>query len=185
MAKVYRVCLGIITALALCKYSLAEWNVTEKPANHTVSDCHHHGDRENCTVDTEDTDEWGGHFSKCPKELTHYCIHGDCRYVTDQKTPSCRCMYGYHGTRCEYVDLGWLIEERRYIIIVATIAGLVLLTLLIVFICFCSHRRCRLCWRRRRRREEPINGTEKHSMMDTGAAHTTLDATEAPQTNTV
>ncbi len=36
------------------------------------------------------TDQWGGHFSKCPEELTHYCVHGECRYIQEQKAPSCR-----------------------------------------------------------------------------------------------
>lgn len=36
-------------ALALCKYSLAEWNVTEELANRTVSHCHYHGNANNCT----------------------------------------------------------------------------------------------------------------------------------------
>uniref|UniRef100_UPI0037E96F38 probetacellulin isoform X2 n=1 Tax=Semicossyphus pulcher TaxID=241346 RepID=UPI0037E96F38 len=180
MAKVYRLYVGLITALALCKYSEAEWNVTEETANRTVSDCHHRG---NCTADPEDTGQWNGHFSKCPEELTHYCVHGDCRYVKEQKTASCRCLHGYTGSRCEYVNLDVQIGEKRKIIIICVITLLVILVLLIVFICFCS--RCRLCWRRRRRREEPRNGTEKLSMMDTGAAHTTLDSTEPPQTDGV
>ncbi|XP_078127847.1 probetacellulin isoform X1 [Sander vitreus] len=187
MAKVYRLYLGIVTALALCKYSLAEWNTTKETANRTVSDCHHHGNRDNCTADTIDTGQWTGHFSKCPEELTNYCIHGECRYVEEQNAPSCRCQRGYIGGRCEYLDLDWRIGEKRQIIIACVIAGLVFLILVIVFICICSHRRCRLCWRRGRRREEPRNRTEKLSMMDTSTTHTTLmvDSTEPPHTNTV
>uniref|UniRef100_A0A3Q3FY96 Betacellulin, epidermal growth factor family member n=1 Tax=Labrus bergylta TaxID=56723 RepID=A0A3Q3FY96_9LABR len=174
----------LAAALALCKCSLAEWNVTVESANSTVSDCHHHGDRDNCTANTDE--HFHGHFSKCPEELTFYCVHGDCRYIKEQKTPSCRCTYGYVGSRCEYVDLDWRIGEKRQIIIVAIIAALILLILLIVFICFCSHRRPRCkCWRRRRRREEPRNGKEKVSMMGSSAAHTTLDSTEPPQTDAV
>lgn len=185
MAKVCRVFVVILTALVLCKCSQAEWNVTEESANSTVSDCHRHGDRDNCTANAEETDPLNGHFSKCPEELSHYCVHGVCRYVTDQKTPSCRCSHGYIGSRCEYVDLDLLIGGRRYIIIGGIIGGLVLLSLLIVFICFCSHRRCRLCWRRRRRRrEEPINGTEKVGMMDTDG-HKSLDSTDPTRTNAV
>lgn len=48
-------------------------------------------------------------------------------------------------------------------------------------------RRYRLCRRRGRRRkdeEEPRNGTEKLSMMATGATHTT-DAAEQPHTDAV
>ncbi|XP_037609291.1 probetacellulin isoform X2 [Sebastes umbrosus] len=186
MAKVYRLYVGIVTALALCKYSLAEWNATDESTNRTVSLCHRHGNRDNCT-DPRDTGEWTGHFSKCPEELRHYCIHGECRYIKEQKAPSCRCQRGYHGSRCAYLDLDWRIAEKREIIIVCVIVGLVLLIIVIVFICICSRRSCRLCWRRRRRREEPRNGTEKLSMMDTSATHTTLmaDSTEPPHTNTV
>ncbi|XP_051268942.1 probetacellulin isoform X1 [Dicentrarchus labrax] len=187
MAMVYRLYVGIVTALALCKYSLAEWNTTDESANRTVSHCHHHGNGDNCTADTIDTGQWNGHFSKCPEELTYYCIHGDCRYIKEQKAPSCRCHHGYIGSRCEYLDMDLRIGEKRQIIIACVIAGLVFLMLLIVFICFCSHRRFRLCWRRRRRREEPRNGTEKLNMMDTSTTHTPLteDSTEPPHTNAV
>ncbi|XP_069026087.1 probetacellulin isoform X1 [Embiotoca jacksoni] len=186
MATVYRLCLGIVTALALCKCCPAEWNATDESANRTVPYCRRHGNRENCT-DTIDTGQWNGHFSKCPEELRHYCVHGECRYIKEQKTPSCRCMSGYIGTRCEYVDLDWRIGEKRQIIIACIIAGLVFLILLIVFICVCSHCRCRLCRRRGRRREEARNGTEKLSMMDTRAppAVLTSDSTELSCTNSV
>ncbi|XP_056146864.1 probetacellulin isoform X3 [Lampris incognitus] len=185
----YRVYVGIVTALALCKYSLAEWNATEDSANRTVSSCHHHGNQNNCTdsEDFKETGEWNGHFTKCPKDLKHYCIHGACRYIKEQKIPSCRCDRGFIGSRCEYVDLGWQIGEQRQIIIVCVITGLVFLILLIVFICICSHRRYRLCRRRGRRREEPRNGTEKLNMIDTSGAHRALtpDSTETPHTNAV
>lgn len=151
-------------------------------------------------TDPIDTGQWTGHFSECPEELTHYCIHGDCRYIREQEAPSCRweippeghgdwekcrweedkkekfkarrnrtderggsvvllsvtwnklkyhpppplpsssarCQRGYIGSRCEYLDLDWRIGEKRQIVIVCIIAGLVLLVLLIVFMCFCS-----------------------------------------------
>ncbi|KAM4635745.1 probetacellulin [Polymixia lowei] len=187
MAKTYRLYIGIVTALALCKYSMAEWNATEDSANRTVSSCHHHGNRNNCTVDSKDTGQWSGHFSKCPKELKHYCIHGVCRYIKEQKVPSCRCEKGYTGSRCEYLDLAWQIGDQRQIIIACVITGLVFLILLIVFICICSHRRYRLCRRRGRQREEPRNGTEKLNMMDTSGTHGTLmpDSTEPLHSNSV
>ncbi|KAF3701919.1 Probetacellulin Betacellulin [Channa argus] len=179
MAKVRRLYVGILTALALCKYCLAEWNTTSTSANPTVSHCHHHGNRDNCT------ELWNSHFSECPGELQNYCIHGDCRYIEEQKAPSCWCHSGFFGSRCEYVNLDWRIGEKRQIIIACIIAGLVILILVIVFICICSQRRYRPCWRRGRRREEPI--TEKLSMMATSAVHTTLapDSTEPPNTHAV
>ncbi|CAG5867762.1 unnamed protein product [Menidia menidia] len=179
MANVLRLYTGILTALALCKYCRAEWNSTES-ANRTVSLCRLHGNHNNCT----ETGQWHGHFSTCPKELSYYCVHGECRYIKEQKAPSCRCQSGYIGSRCEYVDLDWQIGERRQIIIGCVIAGLVLLMVLIVFICMCPHRRCKLIWRRGRRREKPGNGTEKLSMMDTGTS-VSAETTETTNTNSV
>ncbi|AWP15427.1 putative protransforming growth factor alpha-like [Scophthalmus maximus] len=88
--------------------------------------------------DTTDTGPWNGHFSECPEELAHYCVHGECRYVKEQKAPSCRCQHGYIGSRCEYVDLDWRRGEKRQIIIACVIAVLVILILLIIFIGICS-----------------------------------------------
>ncbi|XP_061732567.1 probetacellulin isoform X1 [Nerophis ophidion] len=170
MAKVYRLYAGIITALALCEYSTANWNITES-VNKTETPCHRHGNGDNCTAPTLDTGEWNDHFSKCPEELHHYCIHGACRYIKDQKTPSCRCQSGYVGSRCEYIDLDWQIGERRQIIIISVIAALVLLIFLILFFFICSHRRSRLCRKKGRQTEESRNGTEKLHMMDT-SGHT-------------
>lgn len=52
--------------------------------------------------------------------------------------PCSRCERGYTGARCEYLHLGWWKGEKRYIIIVCIIAGLVLVILLLLFICICS-----------------------------------------------
>uniref|UniRef100_A0A3Q3IH02 EGF-like domain-containing protein n=1 Tax=Monopterus albus TaxID=43700 RepID=A0A3Q3IH02_MONAL len=176
-------------ALALYKYCLAEWNATDESANPTVSYCHRHGNRDNCT-DLIDTRQENSHFSKCPEKQETYCVHGECRYIIEHEAPSCRCEPGYIGSRCEYVDLDPQIAENRQIIIAGVIAGLLILTLLIVFICIFLHRRSRLCRRRGRRREEPRNGTEKHSMSETrthSETHTPLtsDSTEPPHTDAV
>uniref|UniRef100_A0A3P9LQS7 Betacellulin, epidermal growth factor family member n=1 Tax=Oryzias latipes TaxID=8090 RepID=A0A3P9LQS7_ORYLA len=183
MAEVYKLYMGIITALALCKYSLAEWNSTDEPTNQTMTHCHFHGDQDNCTG-KEDTEEWNGHFSRCPEELTFYCVHGDCRYVEEQKTPSCRCQRGYTGSRCEYVDLGLHKGERRHLIIGCIVALLALLVVLILGICICSNRRFKLWWRRRRRTEEPKKETEKLKMIKASAANAT-DSIETTNINSV
>lgn len=49
-----------------------------------------------------------------------------------------RCQHGYIGARCEYLDIDLLKQEKREIIIIGIIAGLVCLILLIIFICICS-----------------------------------------------
>ncbi|CAF97177.1 unnamed protein product [Tetraodon nigroviridis] len=185
MAKIYLIYIGLVTALALCKHSLAGRNVTEGLANRTVSHCHHHSNGDNCTGNSGDLDPWHGHFSPCPEELTGYCVHGDCRYLQDHKAPSCRCEHGFIGSRCEYLVLDWWRGEKQQIIIICIIAGLVLLILLILFICVCSNRRLR--WRRRRRREALTDGTEKLSMMDKAGTRSAVssDPTEPQHVNAV
>lgn len=181
MATAYRLCVGILTALVLCQSScLAQVNTTEPTAT-TVTHCHRHGNTDNCT-DSADSG-WSGHFSQCPDHLKHYCIHGECRYILDQNKPSCRCDFGYEGHRCEYLRLGPQIAMKEGIIIGCAVAGLVLLILLLVFICVCSRRRWRMCWRRGRQREEPRNGAEKFGMME-AETHTALKALDPRETHT-
>lgn len=169
----------LLTALALWKLCLAEWNATDASLNQTASTCHLHGKKDNCTE--KDTEQWSGHFSKCPLDLLHYCVHGECRYIKEQRTPSCKCQSHYHGARCEYVNLDGLKEERQQIIIGCSVAGLLFLMILVISFCICSHRRCRSCWWRRGPTEEPKNGTEKHGMLNTS----TPGSTELTDTNSV
>ncbi|CDQ84221.1 unnamed protein product [Oncorhynchus mykiss] len=178
----------LVIALALCKYSLAEWNTTEQLVNNTVS-LHHQGNTNNFkdSIETATQARKSGHFTKCPKELRQYCIHGSCRFVKEQNTPSCRCERGYIGSRCEYVDLASRLGDKRQIIVVCVIAVLVFLILLISFICICVHRH-KLC-RRKRRKEETKNGTEKLNMimmMNTNGMHVASShSVETSDTNAV
>ncbi|XP_064798436.1 probetacellulin [Oncorhynchus masou masou] len=188
MAKACKLYVGIVTALTLCKCSLAEWNATEEPANKNVSR-YHQGNTNNFTdsIETATQAKWSGHFTKCPKEFRNYCIHGSCRFVKEQNTPSCRCEKGYIGSRCEYVDLAWRIGDQRQIIIACVIAALVFLILLIIFICICAHRH-KLCRRKRRRKEETRNGTEKLNMimMNTNGTHeASSDSVETSNINAI
>lgn len=159
MARVFTFYVGVMAGLVF--FSEAMWNTTERPSVNTTK-CYPHGNGDNCT-DT-DTGQWHGHFSKCPEELTYYCIHGECRYIREMEEPSCRCDPGFVGSRCEFLDLGLLKEERKKIIVISVSVGLVILILFVVFICFFSHRRGRLCKQKQRRRDEPRNGTEKLNM---------------------
>ncbi|XP_032426854.1 probetacellulin isoform X2 [Xiphophorus hellerii] len=143
--------------LALWKRCLAEWNATDGSSNQTTSVCRH-----NCTE--KDTEQSNGHYSECPKELLYYCIHGECRYIKEQKAPSCRCHNNYNGARCEYVTLDWQIGGRGQIIIGCAIAVLLLLMILVISICVCSHCRRRM-WGQNRRQTERRNGTEKRGML--------------------
>ncbi|XP_043999995.1 probetacellulin isoform X2 [Gambusia affinis] len=174
MAKLHRLYVVLLTALALWKRCLAEWNATDGSSNQTTSVC-----QDNCTE--KDTEQSNGHFSECPEELLYYCIHGECRYIKEQKAPSCRCHNNYNGARCEYVTLDWQIGGRGQIIIGCSIAVLLLLMILVISICVCSHRRCRMWGRSRRQMEELGNGTEKRGMLDSR----TPESTELTSINSV
>ncbi|XP_066501319.1 probetacellulin isoform X1 [Hoplias malabaricus] len=182
MDKAHKLILGIITAFALCKYSQAEWNATKDTANKTVS-CRPHDNSSNCT-DAKDDHRWSGHFSKCPEEYTHYCIHGTCHFLQEQNSAACRCESGYIGARCEYLDLGWLVGDRKEIVIAGVVAGLVLLLLLIVFTCICVTRL--KIGRKKRRKKEEKDEMERLRVLPTLNANEVLSApADTSDTNTV
>lgn len=41
----------------------------------------------------------------CLRKYKDYCIHGECRYLQEFRTPSCKCLPGYHGHRCHGLTL--------------------------------------------------------------------------------
>ncbi|KAK7830905.1 hypothetical protein U0070_018449 [Myodes glareolus] len=77
------------------------------------------------------------HFSRCPKQYRHYCIHGRCRFVVDEQTPSCMCEKGYFGARCERVDLFYLQQDRGQILVICLIAVMVVFIILVIGVCTC------------------------------------------------
>uniref|UniRef100_A0A3B1IYL0 Betacellulin, epidermal growth factor family member n=1 Tax=Astyanax mexicanus TaxID=7994 RepID=A0A3B1IYL0_ASTMX len=183
MDRIHRLMLWIITAFALCKYSRAEWNATKDTVNKTVS-CRTHDNSSNCT-DAKDDHRWSGHFSKCPQEYAHYCVHGSCHFVQEQNTPACRCESGYIGSRCEYLDLGWLVGDQKQIVIAGIIAGLVFLLLIIVFTCICVHTRLKLCRKRRRKKEKREEVERLHSLHTLNSNEASSPPTETCDTNAV
>ncbi|CAL1567658.1 unnamed protein product [Knipowitschia caucasica] len=145
MAKVYTLYVGVLAGLVL--YSEAGWNTTQEPSAN-VTECHHQSNGGNCT------DQWTGHFLSCPEQLTYYCIHGECRYIKEMDLASCRCHYGFYGSRCEFLDFdAHKMGKREIIIVVCAVVGLVLLIVLVVFICLFT-------FRKGRRREERRNGNK-------------------------
>uniref|UniRef100_A0A8B9H2W8 Uncharacterized protein n=1 Tax=Astyanax mexicanus TaxID=7994 RepID=A0A8B9H2W8_ASTMX len=53
----------------------------------------------------EDDHRWSGHFSKCPQEYAHYCVHGSCHFVQEQNTPACRLRGAFW--ELEFVKVDW------------------------------------------------------------------------------
>ncbi|XP_062813827.1 epigen [Anolis carolinensis] len=41
----------------------------------------------------------------CLEEHNNYCINGNCIFHTELKMPTCRCITGYSGERCENLML--------------------------------------------------------------------------------
>ncbi|XP_074865969.1 proheparin-binding EGF-like growth factor [Carettochelys insculpta] len=41
----------------------------------------------------------------CLRKYKDFCIHGECKYIRREKTPSCICQPGYHGERCHGLTL--------------------------------------------------------------------------------
>ncbi|XP_067831483.1 probetacellulin-like isoform X2 [Heptranchias perlo] len=107
------------------------------------------------------------HFTKCPKEFRDYCIEGQCRFLVSEQQPACVCNSGYTGSRCELVDMFYLIGARDQFIIIGLIVTMVVLIILTVIICICVHRFHRKHKERRKRGEEvealsakPLEGKE-------------------------
>ncbi|KAM9451263.1 probetacellulin isoform 2-T3 [Clarias gariepinus] len=176
MDKTHKLLLGIFT-VALCKYSLAEWNTTRDTANKTVS-CGPHDNSSNCT-DVKDDHQWSGHFSECPDKYINYCVHGSCRFVQEQNTPTCRCETGYIGARCEYYDMGWLVGEQREIVIISIVSGLVIFLLIIVFICVCTQR----LYGKKRGKQKKRDERERLNTLNTSDASPAVG--DVSDTNTV
>ncbi|XP_030047996.1 probetacellulin [Microcaecilia unicolor] len=97
------------------------------------------------------------HFSRCPEEYTYYCVKGRCRYVASHNTPSCVCVEGYTGSRCERLDLFYLRSDRGHVVMISLITAILVLTMLTVITCVCYHR-CRQ--KQKPRKEEEMESLE-------------------------
>uniref|UniRef100_UPI00398EE676 probetacellulin-like n=1 Tax=Pristiophorus japonicus TaxID=55135 RepID=UPI00398EE676 len=111
------------------------------------------GEQINCT-DTLVEGPQSKHFTKCPKQFRHYCVEGQCRFLLTEQRPSCVCKSGYTGSRCEFVDMFYLIGKQDHYVIVGLVLTMVVLVILIIIICICVHRFRRKHKERRRRGEE-------------------------------
>lgn len=82
----------------------------------------------------------------CLRKYKDYCIHGECKYLKDLRTPSCNCHPGYHGERCHGLTLP--VENRLYtydhttiLAVVAVVLSSVCLLVIVGLLMFRYHRR--------------------------------------------
>ncbi|XP_072112615.1 probetacellulin-like isoform X1 [Mobula birostris] len=140
----------LATGFAWCNQSAADMNSTS--AMHGEKYLCGQRQQVNCTDSLTETSQ-SGHFSKCPEWLQDYCIQGQCRFLVSEQQPSCICYSGYIGSRCEMVDMLYLMGERDQFIIMGLVLAMVVLIILIIIICICVH-----CYRRK------YNGRRKLGM---------------------
>ncbi|XP_069781652.1 probetacellulin [Narcine bancroftii] len=116
------------------------------------------------------------HFSKCPKRFESYCIQGQCRFMVSEEQPSCVCKPGYTGSRCEMVDMLYLISKQDQFIIMGLVLAMMVLIILIIIICICVHHYRRKCKGRRMWRlgVEPVSTRPPEEMDAQGENEDTL-----------
>ncbi|XP_053120651.1 epigen [Hemicordylus capensis] len=79
----------------------------------------------------------------CHEEHHNYCINGLCIFHVELKTPTCRCLAGYSGERCEHLMLNSYTQfSSEHYIAVGTAAGMLLIAIAAVIYCY-IRQRCR------------------------------------------
>ncbi|XP_075058319.1 probetacellulin [Mixophyes fleayi] len=144
--------LALVFGLAISPCVRSDGNSTAQPETKSFP-CPEY--IENCSGISEPA-KWRGHFSRCPKSYRHYCVKGKCRFVSALKEPACICERGYTGSRCEYLDLFYLKEDRGQLVVIGLIVAMVILIIVIICICICSHH-CRKAHRRKMKAKEMEN----------------------------
>eukprot|EP00057_Strongylocentrotus_purpuratus_P005965 XP_011660439.1 PREDICTED: pro-neuregulin-3, membrane-bound isoform [Strongylocentrotus purpuratus] len=86
-------------------------------------------------------------FEPCPTGYESYCFNkGMCQWVSESSQPSCECVNGYRGERCQYRVLETDSKERLFgdyweVFIIGTIFGIVILLTLIGAIVYVVRKR--------------------------------------------
>ncbi|XP_061448114.1 epigen [Rhineura floridana] len=79
----------------------------------------------------------------CLEEHHNYCINGICIFLKELKVPTCRCLAGYSGERCEHLILNSYTQySYEHYIAVGIGAGMLLMGIFAVIYC-CVRKRCK------------------------------------------
>uniref|UniRef100_A0A8D0KIB8 Epithelial mitogen n=1 Tax=Salvator merianae TaxID=96440 RepID=A0A8D0KIB8_SALMN len=78
----------------------------------------------------------------CSEEHENYCINGDCLFHKELRIPTCRCLTGYSGERCEHLMLNTYAHHsyERYVAF-GVGAGMLLIGVFAVIYC-CVRKSC-------------------------------------------
>ncbi|XP_067902905.1 probetacellulin-like isoform X2 [Heterodontus francisci] len=132
----FRLILLLVTGFAWCNHAAADVNST-----HTMEAEKYlcpQGEQINCTDNLTEISQ-PNHFTECPERFRDYCVGGQCRILQSENQPSCVCKFGYTGSRCELVDMFFLIGKRDQYIIISLVLTMVMLVIVIIIICICVH----------------------------------------------
>lgn len=82
----------------------------------------------------------------CLRKYKDFCIHGDCKYVKELRSPSCVCHHGYHGERCHGLSLPvenplYSYDHTTILAVVAVVLSSVCLLVIVGLLMFRYHRR--------------------------------------------
>ncbi|XP_056386730.1 protransforming growth factor alpha-like isoform X2 [Hyla sarda] len=72
-------------------------------------------------------------FAECPDAYTHFCLHGTCRFLVSEWTPSCICFTGYMGSRCQKMDLLQMMAGDPHSILAAALLVVLTMTFITYF----------------------------------------------------
>ncbi|XP_069832866.1 bifunctional methylenetetrahydrofolate dehydrogenase/cyclohydrolase 2, mitochondrial-like isoform X1 [Dendropsophus ebraccatus] len=82
--------------------------------------------------------------TRCPEDFASFCIHGHCFVLKSLGEPSCRCISGFTGERCEHIILSTTqVKEIEATHIAIGIGVGLLISGLIAFIWFYKEKRCK------------------------------------------
>ncbi|KAG9480394.1 proepiregulin [Eleutherodactylus coqui] len=69
---------------------------------------------------------------KCAKEISKYCVNGQCLYLLDMDEHYCRCDGGYMGLRCTDSDIVRNTMNEQQLALTIFLTSMLLLALLLV-----------------------------------------------------
>ncbi|XP_077325578.1 protransforming growth factor alpha [Lithobates pipiens] len=90
-------------------------------------------------------------FLDCTEAHNDFCFHGTCRFLVQEAEPSCVCIPGYVGIRCEHADLLAVVAANQKkqtitaLVVVSVVATALLIVACILMHCCSWRKQCEWC----------------------------------------